>query len=48
MKLCTKERREAALKIIGSEKIENEIKKLSQKVKLILVSIFYSVIYETY
>ena len=40
MKLCTKERREAALEIIGSEKIEDEIKKLSHKGKLILVSIF--------
>ena len=40
MKLCTKERREVVLKIIGSEKIEDEIKKLSQKGKLILVSVF--------
>ena len=37
MKLCTKEQREAALKIIGSEKIEEEIDKLSQKGKVILV-----------
>ena len=48
MKLCTKEQREAALKIIGSDKIQDEIKKLSQKGKLILLSFFFSVVYKTY
>ena len=37
MKLYTKEQREVALKIIESERIEEEIDKLSQKGKMISV-----------